>query len=178
MTELSREYGEGLYALCVEENISAEVLEELMELRKLFDENPDFCRLLGNLSISKQERVGILDGALRGQVHIYILNFLKILCERGIISEFSRCVDAYHTFFNRDNKVVEAVVTTSVPLDETRRVQLMEKLRSMTAKKIMMVEKVDPAVMGGVLLEMEGKRYDNTLRHRLETMRQMLTSEV
>ena len=48
----------------------------------------------------------------------------------------------------------------------------------MTAKKIIMVEKVDPAVMGGVLLEMEGKRYDNTLRHRLDTMRQMLTSEV
>jgi len=178
VTELGREYGEGLYALCVEEDIACEALEELDQLRKLFNENPDFCRLLGNLSISKQERVGILDAALRGQVHQYILNFLKILCERGIIGEFGGCVDAYRTFFNRDNKVVEAVVTTSVPLDENRRAQLLDKLRNMTAKKIIMVEKVDPAVMGGVLLEMEGKRYDNTLRHRLDTMRQMLTSEV
>jgi F-type H+-transporting ATPase subunit delta len=177
VTELSREYGEGLYALCVEENLSGEALEQLTQLKALFRENPDFCRLLGNLSLSKAERVNILDGALRDQVHIYVLNFLKILCERGIISEFEGCVEAFRTFYNRDNAVVEAVVTTSVPLDENRRQQLLEKLRTMTARKLQLVEKVDPAVMGGVLLEMEGKRYDNTLRHRLKEMRQMLTSE-
>jgi len=177
VTELSREYGEGLYSLCVEEALASEALEQLIALKALFRENPDFCRLVSNQALSKAERVGILDNALRGQVHPYVLNFLKILCERGIVSEFEGCVDAFHTFYNRDNGVVEAVVTTSVPLDEVRRQQLMEKLRSMTGKQIQLIEKVDEAVVGGVLLEMEGKRYDNTLRHRLNTMRQMLNSE-
>ena len=177
MTELSREYGEGLYFLCVEENLAQQALEELTALKALFRENPDFCRLVSNHSLSKQERVSILDKALRGQVHLYVLNFLKILCERGIISEFEGCVEAYRTFYNRDNRVVEAVATTSVPLSDEQRAQLLEKLQTMTGKQIQLIEKVDPAVVGGVLLEMEGKRYDNTLRHRLSQMRQVLTSE-
>ncbi len=177
MTELSREYGEGLYFLCVEENLAAEALEELTALKGLFHENPDFCRLVSNHALSKQERVQILDNALRGQVHIYVLNFLKILCERGIIGEFDGCVEAFRTFYNRDNRVVEAVATTSVPLDDVRRAQLVEKLCAMSGKQVQLIEKVDPAVMGGVLLEMEGKRYDNTLRHRLSQMRQVLGNE-
>lgn len=177
MTELSREYGEGLYLLCVEEGLAERALEELTALKTLFRENPDFCRLVSNHSLSKQERVGILDKALRDQVHLYVLNFLKILCERGAVSEFDGCVEAFRTFYNRDNRVVEAVATTSVALSEEQRTQLLEKLRGMTGKKIQLTEKVDPAVMGGVLLEMEGKRYDNTLRHRIDTMRQVLTGE-
>ncbi len=177
MTELSREYGEGLYLLCVEEGLADTALEELAALKELFRENPDFCRLVSNHSLSKQERVGILDSSLRGQVHPYVLNFLKILCERGVFNEFASCVEAFRTFYNRDHRVVEAVATTSVPLDDTQRAQLMEKLRAMTGKQIQLTEKVDPAVMGGVLLEMEGKRYDNTLRHRLSRMRQVLGSE-
>ena len=82
MTDLSREYGDGLYALCAEEGIAKEVLEQLQALKACFDEQPDFCRLLSNMSLSKQERVGIVDRTLRGQVHPYVLNFLKILCER------------------------------------------------------------------------------------------------
>ena len=77
MTELSREYGEGLYLLCVEEGLAEQALEELTALKTLFRENPDFCRLVSNHPLSKQERVGILDTALRDQVHLYVLNFLK-----------------------------------------------------------------------------------------------------
>ena len=63
MTELSREYGEGLYFLCVEENLAQQALEELTALKALFRENPDFCRLVSNHSLSKAERVSILDKA-------------------------------------------------------------------------------------------------------------------
>ena len=49
MTELSREYGEGLYILCVEENLAQQALEELTTLKDLFRENPDFCRLVSLL---------------------------------------------------------------------------------------------------------------------------------
>ena len=95
MTDLSREYGDGLYALCAEEGIAKEVLEQLQALKACFDEQPDFCRLLSNMSLSKQERVGIVDRTLRGQVHPYVLNFLKILCERGALHAFKELLLAF-----------------------------------------------------------------------------------
>lgn len=177
MTELAREYGDGLYALCAEENLTKEVLEELRAVKACFREQPDFCRLLSNMSLSKAERVGILDGALRGQVHPYVLNFLKILCERGALYEFEGCESAYRESYNRDHGVVEAQVTTSVPLNAQERARLMQKLSDMTKREVHLSEKVDPAVIDGVLLEMDGQRYDNTVRQRLKAIRQALTGD-
>ena len=177
MTELAREYGDGLYALACEEHIADEVLQELHTLKSSFRENPQFLQLLGNMALGKAERVGILDAALRGQVHPYVLNFLKLLCERGALNEFGGCEEAYRRMYNADNRVMEAVVTTAVPLAEDKRQQLIDRLCSMTGRKIQLTEKIDPQVMGGVLLEMDGKRWDNTVRHRLQDIHRAMVGE-
>lgn len=177
MTELAREYGEGLYALAVEEKLEAEWLEQLNVLKDCFRADKDFVRLLGNLSLAKEERLTILDKALRGQVHPYLLNFLKLICERGAIFEFEGCLSAYRTAFNQDHRVVEAVATTSKPLTDAQRAQLLARLTAMTGKKVMLVEKLDPSVMGGVVLEMDGKRYDNSVASRLENIRRIIAGQ-
>lgn len=174
MTDLAREYGEGLYALCAEEQLTEDMLAELGALKGIFRSQPDFRRLLSNMSLPKQERVEILDRALRGQVHPYMLNFLKILCERGLLHEFEGCEAAFRENFNRDHAVAEAAVTTAQALSGEQRQALLEKLRAMTGKTVHLTEKTDPAVMGGVLLEMNGQRFDNTVRHRLEEIHQAM----
>ena len=170
MTELAREYGDGLYALTEEENISKEVLEQLITLKNLFREQPDFIRLLGNMSLSKQERVQIIDQVLRSQVHPYLLNFLKILCERNALNEYEGCLSAFKTLYNQAHGIVEAMVTTAVALDDEQRARMMEKLSAMTGKTVVLNEKVDASLVGGVLLEMNGQRYDNTLKNRLKSI--------
>ena len=177
MTELAREYGEGLYALCAEENLTGDMLSEVQAMKALLRQEPDFVRLLSNMSLPKQERLDILDRALRGQVHPYLLNFLKLLCERGALHEFEGCEAAYRACYNADHAVVEATVTTREPLDADQRRRLLEKLRGMTGKDVQLSEKTDPAVIGGVLLEMNGQRYDNTVRHRLEEIRRAMAGE-
>lgn len=170
MTQLAREYGDGLYLLAEEENISREVMEQLLALKSLFHEQPDFVKLLGNMSLSKDERVKILDNVLRGQVHPYLLNFLKILCERCALNEYEGCLAAFKTLYNQAHGIVEATVTTAVPLDDEQRARLSEKLSKMTEKLVVLNEKVDESLIGGVLLEMNGQRYDNTLKNRLKSI--------
>ena len=177
MTELAREYGSGLYAQTEEEKISASVLEEMQMLCECFRSQPEFLRLLSNMSLSKAERVGILDKALRGQVHPYLLNFLKILCERGSLGEFKGCEDAFRTLYHQDYGIIEAYVTTGAPMNDDQRKRMTEKLSAMSGKQVTLIEKVDPQVIGGVLLEMNGKRYDNTVRHRLNAIHQAMTGE-
>ena len=170
MTELAREYGDGLYALTEEEKISEEVLQQLLSLKALFREQPDFIRLLGNMSLSKEERVKIIDSVLRGQIHPYLLNFLKILCERGALNEYEGCLAAFKSLYNQAHGIVEATVTTAVALDDEQRARMAEKLSQMTGKTVVLAEKVDPSVVGGVLVEMNGQRYDNPLKNRLKSI--------
>ena len=177
MTEFGREYGDGLYALCAEERITEDVLAQLAELKILFRQNPDFIRLLSNMSIPKAERVSVADKALQGQVHPYVLNFVKLLVERGAVYEFESCESAYRESYQADHQIAEAVVTTAKPLSSDQRRKLIDKLRRMTGKEIQLKENTDPSVLGGVLLEMDGRRYDNTIRHRLGDIRQAIKAD-
>ncbi|MBQ6961793.1 MAG: ATP synthase F1 subunit delta [Clostridia bacterium] len=177
MTEFGREYGEGLYALCAEEKLDRAVLEEVQAIQKAFRENEAFLHLLGNMTMSKEERVRIVDETFRGQIHEYTLNFLKILVERGAIHAFSECAAAYQESYFRNHQVAVAEVTTAGALNEEQRARLMKKLKKLTGKEIVVKEKIDPSVLGGVLLQMDGKRYDNTVRHRLAAIKQTITEE-
>ena len=177
MTEFGREYGEGLYALCAEEKLDQAVLDEVQAIRKAFRENEAFLHLLGNMSMSKEERVRIVDETFKGQIHEYTLNFLKILVERGAIHAFSECAAAYQESYFRDHQVAVAEVTTANPLNEEQKNRLREKLKKLSGKEIVFKEKTDPSVMGGVLLQMDGKRYDNTVRHRLAAIKQTITED-
>lgn len=175
MTDLAREYGEGLYELCEEENLALEGLEQMQMLKACFREQPDFLRLLSNMALPKEERCAIIESTLRGQVHDYVLNFLKILCERNLLSEFFGCEEAYRNLYNENHSLLEATVTSAAALTDAQKEQLLQKLHDMTGRAINLKEKVDASLIGGVLLEMDGKRYDNTLRHRLDGLQQVLS---
>ena len=107
-------YGGSLYDLAAEEGLEARILGELDEAVALFKANPDYLHLLSTPSIPKRERCGLLDEALRDQVHLYVLNFLKILCEKGTLRELSGCARAYRVRYNQAHGILEATATTEI----------------------------------------------------------------
>mgnify|MGYP002732341677 FL=1 len=91
MTQAVCTYAQALYDLAKEEGLGKTILEELKVLEKVFAENPQYSKLLSTPDIPKKERCGVLDEAFRGKVDPYVLNFLKILTEKGYIRQFSGC---------------------------------------------------------------------------------------
>lgn len=178
MTELAREYGAGLYELAAEENLREEIHDQLNALSRIFQENPDFLRLLDTHGIRLEERFGVLDDSLGGRVHPYILNFMKILCERGAIGSFGDCAAYFHQRYNADFGMTEAYVTTAVPLSDGNVDALRKKLEAISGKKVTLIQSVDPKLIGGVRVEMDGHRLDNTVQTRLEQLRRSLTESV
>lgn len=178
MTQAGSVYGEALYSLCLEEYLTRDVLQQISVLRQSFRETPDFIRLLSSPNLSKEERCKIVDDSFRGKVHPYVLNFLKILTEKGYMRHFDDCCEAYRALYNRDNGILPVTAVTAAPLTEVRTHRLCEKLAYVTGKTIELTNRVDPATIGGVCLDFDGRRLDDTVSHRLETVRQMLSNTV
>ena len=171
MTETAKMYGGSLYDLAAEEGLETRILGELDEVQQLLKQNPDYLRLLSTPSIPKKERCGLLDEALRGQVHLYVLNFLKILCEKGTLRELSGCARAYRIRYNQAHGILEATAISAVPLTEQQRAALYAKLESLTGKTIDLKTKVDAKVLGGIRLDIEGTELDGTVQNRLASLR-------
>lgn len=178
MTQVGSVYGEALYTLALEESITGSVLDELTLLNHAFLENPDFIRLLSSPNLSKQERCGVLDDSFRGKVHPYVLNFLKILTEKGYMKHFDHCCQAFEDLYNQDNGILTVTAITAVALTPEQTRKLTGKLSRTTGKQIKLICKVDPRVLGGVRLDYDGKRLDDTVAHRLDAVRSLLCNTV
>lgn len=178
MTNTGSLYGKSLYDLAVSENLSEPVMKEMEAVRDLFAEYPDYIRLLLEPSIPKKERLGLLDQAFGDAVHPYLLNFLKILTERGLLREFSACEKCYRALYYEAHGITEANVISAVELDSDRREKLKQRLEKMSGKEVILHVRTDPQVLGGIRVEMEGKLYDGTVRGRLSDLRKKLDETV
>ena len=178
MTEVGSVYGEALYELAKSENLSEVISKELAALQESFRQEPDFIRLLSAPNLTKQERCRILDDSFRGTVQPYVLNFLKILTEKGYMRHFDHCANAYMARYNQDNGILCVTAVTAVPLTAEQADKLTGKLSRITGKKIELDNRIDPKCLGGVRLDYDGKRLDDTVSHRLDSIRDLLKTDV
>ena len=178
MTEAANVYGQALYELARDEGLALRILGELNVLNASFAQEPVFVQLLASPTVPKQERCQIIDSSLRSQVHPYVLNFLKILTEKGYIRHFDRCCIAFKRQYNQANGIMEVTAVTSAPLSDALRQKLEAKLSTVTGKTIDLSCRVDPGILGGVRLDWDGKQLDGTVRRRLDDIRDILQNTV
>ena len=178
MTQIGSVYAQALYSLAREEGLDAQILGELKVLDQGFAQAPEFLRLLASPNLSKEERCGIVDNSFRGKVHPYVLNFLKILTEKGYTRYFSDCRKAYQSLYNADHGILVVTAVTAVPLNKEQSAKLLAKLSRITGKVIELENRVDPTCLGGVRLDYDGIRVDDTVTHRLESIGSLLRETV
>ena len=176
MTGLAKEYGEGLYELARDEHVLDELHGELTEIAALLKAEPQFVRLLTSHAVERSKRLEVVDAVFRDRAHIFIVNYMKLLVQKERFDCFAESIQWFHQRYNDEMGIVEAHVTTAVPLSGNDLEALRQKLERISGRKVHLLDSVDPAVIGGVRVEMEGKRYDNTIQDRLGRLRRSLVN--
>lgn len=178
MTVTGNHYAQALYDLAKEAEQTEQILQELKTLNHVFQQNPEFLRLLAVPNLSKDERLKIVDSSFHGKVHPYVLNSLKLLTEKGHVRSFPECVRAFIQQYNTDNGIVCVVAVSAVALTDVQADKLQKKLEQVTGKKVQLETRVDETCIGGLRLDYEGKRVDGTVKNRLDTLREQLRNTV
>lgn len=178
MTQIAVAYGEALYSLCAEEGITSDIRTQLLQLRQLLEQEEQFLRLLTASNLSRQERISIVDKCFRDRAHPYVLNFLKLLTEKGHARHFCACVTVFEDTYNKDNGILPVQAVSAVPLTEAQTKRLEEKLSAITGKKAAITNRVDPSCLGGLRLDYDGTRVDGSVASRMATIGKLLKSTV
>ena len=178
MSSIGTVYGQALYDLAKDEGLDALILQQLCALDEGFSAEPDYIRLLCSANLSKDERVAVLDEGFRGKVDGNLLNFMKLLAEKGYMRHFSACRKAYQSLYNTDHGILEVKAVTAVALTQEQACRLAEKLSAITGKTVQLNNRVDPETLGGVRLDYDGKRVDGTVQHRLDSIGKLLANTV
>ena len=170
MSTVAREYAEALFILACEENAEKEIGDSLSSVCKIFEASPEYRELLSSPAIPVAERAAIIDGAFRGNMPEHTVSFLQLLSEKGRMELFSECAEEYRKLAENKRAVAKAVVTSAVPLTEAELAALKAKLEKISGKTVSITCAVDADILGGLIVEMDGKITDGSVRHRLREL--------
>ena len=174
MKSFSLTYAEALFALCNEEGKADKVMEELYQVSSVIKENREYAVILDSPAISLEERLSLIDTAFK-DAEEYVINFIKILCEKKCVHILKDCIKQYEKIYNKERNIENVTVITAVPLSDSLREKLTSKLEKESGKKIILDLKVDKSLLGGIVLRTENSQTDASVRARLEAVRKALS---
>lgn len=176
MIQTEREYAEALFTLAAEENAAEEYLGSLSMLKELFEENPDYIEFLNSPAIPLSERLAAVDEAFDGRIPEYVVSFLKVLCENGKMRTVSGCIDEFEKLARELSNRAVATVYSAVALNEEQKIGICKKLEKLTKKSIDPIYIIDESLIGGVKIDVDGKTFDGSIRHRLGEIKDVMNS--
>lgn len=135
---------------------------------------PRFAQMLGSNIISHEEKVGIIDRIFKGRVSSLVLNFLKVLSRRGRLDIFLPIVQAIHEEMDRRIGIIPVRIVTATPLEDKLLQQLEERLRDLVNGQPRIFHRIDPRVIGGIVIEIGDKVIDASVSAQLERLRKQI----
>ena len=174
MMQTDREYAEALFMLAAEEGKVEEYFSSLSTVRRLVEENPDYLEFLSSPAISLKERLSAIDEAYESIFPEYVVSFLKLLCENSRIKTVNTSIDEFEKLMMEFSNRTVAVVTSATPLDDEQKQKVCDKFQKITGKSIQAVYAVDESLIGGLKVEVEGKTYDGSIKHRLSDVKDVI----
>lgn len=150
----------------------------LEQLRDLISGHPELSRVLGSpaipVSVKRDIVLKVLDAA--GGAPAEVRRMIAMLAERDRLSELPQLAALFSERLMEAKKVVRADVVTAVPLSDASRAALSEAIGRATGKSVTIAERVDPAIIGGIIAKVGSFVYDASLTRQLERMKEQLTT--
>lgn len=174
MKGTSKEYAAALYSLAKEKNMEENIVSALGSIKKVFDLTPELKDYLRSPGIPIQVRLETIRTAFEEEVPEEAVSFLSVLCRHGDIENLNDCIREYNSIYDYHKNVCPTLVTSAVELTEEEKAKLIQKLTEKAEKRIEVEYRIDPSLLGGLTVEMDGMIIDGSLKRRLQTMKEVI----
>jgi F-type H+-transporting ATPase subunit delta len=168
LTEIAEPYAQALMAVAQAHNITDQVGEDTKSLQSLMTESDDLRILIASPIIEAAKKKAVLRQVIEGQVQPYTLNFLMLLVDRGRIMLLPEVCQQYQVLLRQLKQTVLAEVTSAVELTDEQKENIKQKVKAtVSADAVELSTKVDPDLLGGVIIKVGSQIIDASLRGQL-----------
>jgi F-type H+-transporting ATPase subunit delta len=171
---LARRYSTALFQLAREAGQEEQVGQEIARFYRAYS-NSDLQAILTNPAFAVVSRKRILIEVANAQgLALLTTHFLSLLLERDRLGHLPGIVSSYQRLLNEAQGRVEGKVTGPSALETAHLNRLLGTLKAISGKEVVLHQETDPALIGGLRVELEGKVYDGTVTTQLQNMRQRI----
>jgi len=173
MEEIASVYARSLFEVAKEQNKLDQVREQLGEFADALSENRELQVFFFSPYFSTPEKKDGLKKAVSGTDAIFD-NFLELLIEKHRMPAVFRVRRELDRLWQRENKLLPVEVTSAIELDTGTVKQIGDRIGEQTGQKIELSAKVEPDILGGIVVRVGNSIIDASIRARLEQLRKQV----
>ncbi len=171
--KVATRYAQSLMDLAEEQSILEDVCKDMKLLDTTVASNRELQLALKSPIINQERKSNILSGIFGKHFNQLSLNFFELVLKKKREAMVPEIATAFIDLYRKKKRIISAVVTTAVPISEQA---LVDQLKSIVKSKtdcsaVEIEQRVDPAIMGGFVLEFEQQVYDSSVASKLENLR-------
>jgi F-type H+-transporting ATPase subunit delta len=170
-------YARALFDVVVKEADPGRVEVELTSFNDIVASNESLSRVLVTPSVPAARKRAVVEALLGavGDVSAPLAKLLLLLADRDRLVLLSEVAAAYRERLRQHQQVVDAEVTTAIPLPADRRAALEKGIAEATGRTVSLSTRVDPSIIGGAVTRIGSTVYDGSVARQLERLRERLT---
>src|SRR4051812_12333011 len=167
-------YAQSLLELASEQNQAEPIGQELGQLAEIIEQQPTFAAYLADPGIAHEERAKVLRETFAGKVSPLMWNFMGVLNLKRRLKEIPAITAAYDDLLDEKLGKIEVDVTVAQKLSSEQLEQVRQRVSQALKKEAVIHQYVDDSIIGGLLLRVQDKLIDASVRSQLNAMREQL----
>jgi len=173
MEEIAQVWARALFEVAKEHDLLDKVREDLGEFVDALNESRDLMVFFFSPYFSTKEKKDGLKRAVSGAEPVF-MNFLEALIERHRMPALFRIRARYEVLWEDERDLLPVEVTSAVELDKSTISSIGERIGEQTKRTVELSSKVDPDILGGIVLRVGNVILDASIRNRLEQLRKQV----
>jgi F-type H+-transporting ATPase subunit delta len=177
LASVEKTYADAMFTLLEDDNADKAMFDTVLSQLKVVGESisqtPDLLKLMNTPTVSDAEKLSLIDAVFGGKVTDYVHNFLRLLAVKKRMSYYSRILFAFRERYNEHFDIAEITVTSAMAIDSVQRDKIAAKMAAIMGKppeNVMVTEKIDKALIGGVVVDYGNSRFDGSVKTRLNEL--------
>lgn len=168
---LAARYAAALFELADEKKQLDEIAKDLRELKAMLGESEDLCRLIRSPILSRGEQGRAMTALLeKAGLSAVVRRFVGLVAQNRRLFVLPAMIDEYLAELARRRGEASAQVVSAQPLDERQRQAVTEALKRVTGGKVAVDLKVDPSLLGGLVVKVGSRLIDSSLKSKLQRL--------
>lgn len=173
--KVAARYARALFEAASESGKLDEVVTDLNAVQALFQELPALSSFLENPAIPGHEKIDFAKTQLIPKVNPWVGNLLGLMIENKRITAFPALIDQLADLINKRDNIAKAEAITAAELDSSQLDKLRQALESRYGfSKVLLSNRVEPSILGGVIVKLQDQVIDGSFSGRLESLRKQL----
>jgi ATP synthase F1 delta subunit len=173
MEEIASVYARSLFEVAMDQDKLDRVHDELGEFADALNESRELQVFLFSPYFSTKEKSEGLRKAISGADETFV-NFLELLNEKHRMPVVFRVRDEFDKLWEEENRLLPVTVTSAVELPKSTVKQIGDRIAEQTDRKVDLSSKVDPDILGGIVVRVGNSVLDASIRNRLENFRKQV----